>query len=82
MSVWTKTRRGFPIQKVALKEDQLRWVGGFSSQTSLLLSLCDALVRILRVVPSVVYMWGSVLSRWFCFVATDRLSDFDFVTVL
>ena len=37
--------KGFPTQGAALeREDQLRWVGGFSSRASLLLPLYDSLV--------------------------------------
>ena len=52
---------GFPTQRAALKgESQLRWAGGFSSRASLLLLLCDSLVRVLRVILLAVCMRDGV----------------------
>ena len=49
--------KGFPTQRAALKgEDQLQWVGGFSSCPTLLLLLCESLVRVFRVILLAVCM--------------------------
>ena len=50
--------KGFPTQRAALEgEDQLRWVGGFSSHASLLLLPRNSLVQVLRVTLFAVCAW-------------------------
>ena len=57
--------RGFQTQRAALEgEDQLRWVGGFPSHTSLLRLLCNPLVQVVRVNLFAVCMCDGALRCW------------------
>jgi len=59
--------KGFPTQRVAPREEgQRRWVGGFSTRASLLLLLCDPLVRTLRV--CLLFACERMCCTLFCFV--------------
>jgi len=54
------------------REDQLRWVGiRFSSRASLLLPLCDSVVRVLCVMSLAVCIWV-VSRRWLVAVSRVR----------
>jgi len=56
-SVLGEKLKGFPTQRAALEEeDQLRWVGGFSSQA--------LLVQVLRVTLIAVCTWVEETSPW------------------
>ena len=71
MGIWVKPRSVFRHREALKGEDQLQWVGGFSSRSSLLLLPCHSLVPVLRVIllavciPDGVFV-ASCLATCFC----------------